>query len=105
PGRLIDGRPSKFDCGHQGVARESNGAIDLIPPPYSKAKALISNLDQPVALSVNAHESLLFASSFDHYNPTVWVFSYPAGKLKVTLGSKNGLVFPLGVAASPDDTL
>jgi hypothetical protein len=101
-GLLMDGHQNLI-AADQGVAGQPNGAIDLIPPPYSKAVPLISNLNQPVFLSLNRRETLLFASSFDHSPPTVWVFNYPSGKLKTIIGRSNGLVFQLGVAASPDD--
>jgi sugar lactone lactonase YvrE len=104
PGGLLIDAHGNLIAADQGVQGESNGAVDIIAPPYSSAKPLISGLDQPVWLSLNRTERLLFVSSFDFKNPTVWIFDYPSGKLEMTLGTQNGLQTPIGVAAAPDDT-
>jgi hypothetical protein len=88
----------------QGTQGQNDGAIDAVAPPYSRASPLVTGLDQPVWLSLNRRNSLLFASSYDHQTPTIWVFDYPSGKLKARLGAANGLHTPVGVAAAPDYT-
>jgi hypothetical protein len=104
PGALLLDKHGNLIAADQGTAGSQTGAIDIIAPPYAKAKPLVSKLAQPVFLSLNRRETLLFADSFDFDNPTVWVFAYPSGKLLTTLGAANGLAYPLGVAAAPDDT-
>lgn len=104
PGGLLIDAHGNLIAADQGVQGENNGAVDIIAPPYSSAKRLISGLDQPVWLSLDRTERLLFVSSFDHNDAKVWIFDYPSGELKTTLGAQNGLKTPLGVAAAPDDT-
>jgi hypothetical protein len=100
PGGLLMDKNQNLIAADQGVANQTNGAIDIIAPPYSTATPLVSGLAQPVWLSMNPSETLLFASSYAR-PPTVWVFEYPSGKLKATISAP--LRYPLGVAASPDD--
>ena len=104
PGGLLVDRSRNLIAADQGTAGKRTGAIDIIAPPYAKAVPLVSRLAQPVWLSLNQRQDVLFASSFDHNDPKVWVFDYPSGRLRTTIGSANGLVVPLGVAADPDDT-
>jgi hypothetical protein len=104
PGGLAIDKRDNLIAADQGVNGKTNGAIDVIAPPYATAKPLVRNLAQPVFLSLNAREDTLYADSFYFAQPTVWVFDYPSGKLAVTLGAANGLSYPLGVAAAPEDT-
>ncbi|MBD5657391.1 MAG: hypothetical protein IAI50_19745, partial [Candidatus Eremiobacteraeota bacterium] len=104
PGGLLIDRNRNLIAADQGTAGKRTGSIDIIAPPYAKAVPLVSRLAQPVWLSLNQRQDVLFASSFDHNDPKVWVFNYPSGRLRTTIGSANGLVVPLGVAADPDDT-
>jgi hypothetical protein len=103
PGGLLIDKNKNLIAADQGVQGRADGAIDVIAPPYSTASSLVTRLAQPVWLSLNRRETILFASSFDWNTPTVWAFDYPSGSLRETIGSANGLVVPLGVAASPDD--
>ncbi len=102
PGSVLLDKNANLIVADQGVSGQGNGAIDVIAPPYSSATPLRSGLAQPIHLALNKQETLLFANSFDFSNPTVWVMSYPAGTIETTLGTTNGLKFPLGVADSPN---
>jgi DNA-binding beta-propeller fold protein YncE len=101
PGGLLIDKHQRLIAANQGNQGEDNGSIVTIAPPYSIAKTLVAGLDQPVFLSLDRTGRLLFVSSFDLTTPTVWIFDYPSGKLKATLGAANGLQTPRGVAASP----
>ena len=82
------------------IADDQRGSIDVIAPPYTKATTLVSGLYNPYRLALNKDQTLLF--NVDTGTSTVSVYAYPSGKLVRTLGSRDGLTQPVGVADSPN---
>jgi hypothetical protein len=99
PGSLIIDRNGNL------IADDQSGNIDVIAPPYSSAKALVSGLNGPYGLSLNRQENLLFsANTGARYSSSVTVYDYPSGQLVTTLGASNGVTRAYGVAESPEAT-
>jgi hypothetical protein len=102
PGGMVIDKKRNLIVADQGVAGQSNGSIDVVAPPYTTATPVLTGLAQPFHESLDKRESELYVTSFDFNVPTVWVMSYPSISIKQTLGSSNGLAYPLGAAHSPD---
>ncbi|MBV8724786.1 MAG: hypothetical protein JO078_11510 [Candidatus Eremiobacteraeota bacterium] len=107
PGGMVVDKHGDLIVADQGTQGQTNGAVDVIAPPYKTPKAIASNLTQPFHLTLNHREKLLFVNSLSLFSahPTVWVMSYPSGTILTTLNSSNGLQYPTGVAESPPATL
>jgi hypothetical protein len=82
------------------IADDQTGSIDVIAPPYSSAKVLVSGLSDPFHCALNKKETLLFNA--DSGSATVTVYKYPSGSLVTTLGNGNGITEAEGVGESPD---
>jgi hypothetical protein len=94
PGGLI------LDKNGNLIADDQSGSIDVVAPPYSSAKVLVSGLGDPFHDSLNLKENLLFNANSGTSNVTV--YNYPAGTLVTTLGSGNGITAAEGVGESPN---
>jgi hypothetical protein len=82
------------------IAVDQTGSVDVIAPPYSTAKPLVSGLSGPKDASLNQKENLLFVSEV---NSGVTVLKYPSGSLVTTIdASSHGLGYVEGVAESPN---
>lgn len=87
------------------IADDQSGSIDLIKPPYSSAKVLVSGLADPFQDSLNSAENLLFnANTGLGFAPTVTVYSYPSMSLVRTISLSSVIQFEpvLGVGESPN---
>lgn len=83
------------------IADDQQGSIDIIPPPYTSATILVSDLDGPLRPSLSADGKTLFNANA--IGGTVTIYKYPSGTLMRTLDSSDGVDGALGVADSPND--
>jgi hypothetical protein len=103
-GRVLHPTVTQGQAGGLRVDRNDNliacdqylGA-DIIPPPYAAIKSTISSNCFHSAL--NSRQNVIFIAQPNKFN--VLVDKYPSGAKIATLGKKNGLDGPLGVAVYP----
>ena len=75
---------------------QTAGVVDIIKPPYSKVSSSIKGFSEPFHVGLNKKNKLLFVA--DVVKAEVFVDEYPSGSSYTTLGPKNGLSDPAGVA-------
>ncbi|HEY6326297.1 MAG TPA: hypothetical protein VIW73_07295 [Candidatus Cybelea sp.] len=81
------------------IADDQAGSIDIIAPPYAKAKLLVGGLYDPFRLALNKDETRLFSADFG--TASVTIYSYPDADLLETV-SGGSIKTVEGVAISPD---
>lgn len=65
-------------------------AVDVIDPPYNGVSGTLgSGYSDPLHVTINKKNDQVYVA--DSGTGKVYVLSYPAGKLKATLGSSNGI--------------
>ncbi|HEY2474136.1 MAG TPA: hypothetical protein VGI19_04975, partial [Candidatus Cybelea sp.] len=97
-------------AGHLTIDRHKNlvvcdrqsGAVDIIPPPYTKVDSTITaGISGAVDVALNKQQSLLYVVNFPYPTDDLVVDTYPSGTNVTTLGASEGLLSPQGVAAYP----
>jgi DNA-binding beta-propeller fold protein YncE len=81
------------------ICDQDADAVDIIAPPYSSVTSTLgSGYDDPFHVTVNKKNKQAYVANYA--GEDVFVLSYPAGALKATLNSANGLSSPAAAVDS-----
>jgi hypothetical protein len=85
--------------GNLVICDQDAEAVDIIAPPYSSVtKTLGSGYDDPFHVTINKKNKVAYVANYA--GEDVFVLSYPAGSVKATLNSSNGLSSPAAAVDS-----
>lgn len=83
------------------VCDDFDQEVVVLPPPYIGYNRIIgTGFVQPSQVTLNRRNTKAFVS--DSHNRTVTVVNYTTGANITTLGAKNGIGLPLGIAVGPE---